>query len=129
MRAVCCQVAWLGLLLVTSGCAMCSSCDDRSYGAYGGAWERLDRCYGRVGSAFTPEVGAKVKGAPEAKPEEVKPIEQNPVEQKPVEQKPAEQTPRVDPSPFDELPPKPPVDAENKSTDASVLLGPIRSTF
>ena len=134
MRAVCYRFAWLGLLLVTTGCAMCDVCDERSYTAYGGAWDRIDRCYGRVGSAFTPEVGMKVRGETSAKPEVTKPVEQQPLEQQPLEQqpleqKPVEQSPRVDPSPFDELPPKPPAESENKSTDASVLLGPIRTTF
>ena len=36
---------------------MCSSCDDYCYSSSGGRWERLDPCFGRVGSAFTPEVG------------------------------------------------------------------------
>ncbi len=43
-----------------TGCAMCCSPFDCEYPHYGGAWERVDRCYGRVGSAFTPEVGVKV---------------------------------------------------------------------
>ena len=57
-------VARSGMLLVLcgtlSGCAMCGSCDDYTYPTSGGAWERLDPSFGRVGSAFTPEVGTKV---------------------------------------------------------------------
>ena len=36
------------------GCALCSSCDDYSYGSFGGLWERSDLTYGRVGSVFSP---------------------------------------------------------------------------
>jgi len=59
MLAACRFIACLSLLAFTSGCAMCGSCDDDTYAAYGGRWERLDRCHGRVGSVFTPEAGTK----------------------------------------------------------------------
>jgi len=55
----------LGLLAASSGCAMCSSCDDESYSAYGGRWQRQDMTQGRVGSAFAP-AGAKVTTAMES---------------------------------------------------------------
>jgi len=46
----------LAIVLVSTnvGCTLCSSCDDYTYGAYGGLWERSDLTYGRVGSAFSP---------------------------------------------------------------------------
>jgi hypothetical protein len=50
-----------GCLATFAGCAMCSSCDDYNYGAYGGSWQRVDMQYGRVGSAFT-DVGVNVTG-------------------------------------------------------------------
>ncbi len=45
-------VATIGL--TSSGCALCSAPDDGAYGAYGGVFERSDRCCGRVFSAFQP---------------------------------------------------------------------------
>ncbi len=45
---------------LTSGCAVCSHPFDCYYLYQGGAWVRNDPEYGRVGSAFTPEVGSKV---------------------------------------------------------------------
>ncbi|MGE0755371.1 MAG: hypothetical protein AB7F89_01275 [Pirellulaceae bacterium] len=56
MLAHACRLACVLLLLATSGCAICGSCDDYTYSAEGGLWQRLDPVYGRVGSAFTPEV-------------------------------------------------------------------------
>ena len=44
----------VGLLPLGTGCALCSSCDDYSYGAYGGRWQRDDYVRGRVGSVFEP---------------------------------------------------------------------------
>ena len=46
------------------GCAMCQGPDVDTYSAVGGRWQRTDACYGRVGSAFTPEVGTRVETAP-----------------------------------------------------------------
>ena len=60
MLTACRRLACVGLLALSSGCAICQNCDDESYAAYGGAWERNDRCNGRVGSAFTPEAGTRV---------------------------------------------------------------------
>ena len=45
---------------LTSGCATCCNPFDCHYLYQGGAWVRNDPTYGRVGSAFTPEVGSKV---------------------------------------------------------------------
>ena len=45
---------------LTSGCATCCNPYDCHYLYQGGAWVRNDPTYGRVGSAFTPEVGSKV---------------------------------------------------------------------
>ena len=42
------------VLAASTGCSMCSSAFDYDYGAYGGRWDRVDRCRGRVGSAFEP---------------------------------------------------------------------------
>lgn len=54
-------------LALLAGCAMCCSPFDYSYPTYGGKWQRVDREHGRVGSAFTPHAGVKVK---EGKPVE-----------------------------------------------------------
>jgi hypothetical protein len=45
---------------------MCANPFDCDYAAYGGRIERLDRTHGRVGSAFTPEVGTDTRYAPES---------------------------------------------------------------
>jgi len=45
---------------MASGCATCCNPFDCDYLYQGGAWVRNDPSYGRVGSAFTPEVGSKV---------------------------------------------------------------------
>ncbi|HJN09498.1 MAG: hypothetical protein QGH33_06585 [Pirellulaceae bacterium] len=45
----------ISLISTNAGCTLCSDCDDYSYGAFGGRWERSDLNYGRVGSAFSPE--------------------------------------------------------------------------
>jgi len=49
--------------LAASGCAMCSSPFDYDYAAYGGKHDRVDRCRGRVGSAFEPAEGRLVSAA------------------------------------------------------------------
>ena len=49
------------LLVASSGCAMCTSCEDDTYAAYGGKWQRADMTHGRVGSAFT-EAGFDTAG-------------------------------------------------------------------
>lgn len=46
---------WLACLPLFVGCSICQSPEDYTYNAFGGRWERADRCQGRVGSAFTPE--------------------------------------------------------------------------
>jgi len=53
MRRLILSVGCLALA-ATTGCAMCSSPFDYDYGAYGGRWDRIERCRGRVGSAFEP---------------------------------------------------------------------------
>jgi hypothetical protein len=47
----------LAIVLISTnvGCTLCSNCDDYSYGAFGGLWQRSDLTYGRVGTAFSPE--------------------------------------------------------------------------
>ena len=41
-------------LAPTTGCRICAECEDLSYPAYGGAWQRTRRDGGRVGSIFDP---------------------------------------------------------------------------
>ena len=124
MLATCGRLLGLGLLALSSGCAMCSSCDDYSYSAYGGAWERLDRTSGRVGSAFTPEVGTRVlvdgTGAPRVPGElEVVPEGEAPAEPQPVPpQAPADAAEPV----ADDTPPAPPrVQAQQHGGGSSIL--------
>lgn len=52
-------------LVAASGCTMCQSCEDDTYAAYGGRWQRTDRCEGRVGSVFDP-AGAMIPYGEEA---------------------------------------------------------------
>jgi len=57
------------MLAASSGCAVCSSMFDYDYSAHGGRWDRGDRAYGRVGSAFQPaEVRQPADGGPELIP-------------------------------------------------------------
>ncbi len=55
---------WIALTLLCAGmlplggCRICADCEDLSYPAYGGAWQRTQREQGRVGSLFEPG-GAK----------------------------------------------------------------------
>jgi hypothetical protein len=123
MLAVCRRFAWLGFLAVSTGCAMCITGDDETYAAYGGAWERLDPFYGRVGSAFTPEVGMRVLPDDYAEPFV-----------QPGQPAAPEELPQVAPQTETEKPKQPPEtesgeteSGESKSTDSSVLLGPIRT--
>lgn len=54
------SVVLLGVTMLLGGCAICASPDDGTYAAYGGAWERDDRCCGRAGSTLSsagPPVG------------------------------------------------------------------------
>ena len=51
-----CLMLLVTLLLAVSGCAMCSTCDDDTYAAFGGKWQRVDMTHGRVGSAFVDTV-------------------------------------------------------------------------
>jgi hypothetical protein len=56
------RVGLVGGLLVwmaASGCSICCTPFDPAYPTYGGKWERTDRYFGRVGSAFAP-AGAPV---------------------------------------------------------------------
>jgi hypothetical protein len=133
----------LGLLACVSGCAMCGNCDDFTYGGYGGRWERLDPCYGRVGSAFTPEVGALVPydnapgsnanqneevKAPEPQPADAQPNEPQPYDLSPGETPPGD-APQGDATTAEDSAPMPPGSlSENgdKSTDSSVLRQPPR---
>jgi hypothetical protein len=147
MLAACYQWIGFGLLAFTTGCAMCNSCDDYTYGAYGGRWERLDPCYGRVGSAFTPEVGQRVDvdelhtpemhGVPNEtkKPDELTPMEPMPesTESTPADGPPAEampsETPPTDATPMQEMPaedapPQPPrsnLSPQTRSKDGKPL--------
>jgi hypothetical protein len=113
----------IGLLAFSSGCAICSSCDDETYGAYGGRWERLDPHYGRVGSAFTPEVGTRVDG--DAILESERSGEYFPGHSIPAEPTPAEPQP-VQPAPADDLqapaPPDSVLGGSGPTADNSVLL-------
>lgn len=45
----------ISLISTNVGCTVCSNCNDYTYGAFGGLWERSDLTYGRVGSAFSPQ--------------------------------------------------------------------------
>ena len=54
----------ISLISTNVGCSMCSDCDDYSYGAFGGRWERTDTTYGRVGSAFSPDGSIVAEGEP-----------------------------------------------------------------
>lgn len=59
--------AWIcaGLMIAGSaGCAMCCNPYDSHYAGYGGAWERLDPAFGRVGSQFEPAGDMVVGPAP-----------------------------------------------------------------
>ncbi len=55
-------IAIVAMAGLNSGCAMCSAEGDYNYGFFGGSWQRMDPCRGRVGSAFY-EAGAPVKPA------------------------------------------------------------------
>ncbi|MCC9601580.1 hypothetical protein LOC67_13565 [Stieleria sp. JC731] len=46
-------------VLSSGGCRLCCDREDAAYAAYGGAWQRLQRDSGRVGSLADP-AGAKV---------------------------------------------------------------------
>ena len=48
---------------IFSGCAVCQSCFDYDYPAFGGVYERHDPAHGRVGSAFN-DAGAPVGQLP-----------------------------------------------------------------
>lgn len=50
---ICASILLLASAVFSSGCAMCCGIDDHTYSTYGGKWERTDRTYGRVGSAFS----------------------------------------------------------------------------
>jgi hypothetical protein len=45
----------ISLISTNVGCTLCSDCDDYSYGAFGGHWERTDMTNGRVGTAFSTD--------------------------------------------------------------------------
>lgn len=86
MLALLLRMACLSVIVAGSGCAMCSSCDDFTYSANGGRWERLDPGFGRVGSAFTPEVGVEVGDTlleTTETPEDIAPPEPTPADSQP----------------------------------------------
>ena len=111
MLARCCCLL-LGVVIVsTAGCAMCSSCDDYCYTGWGGRWERLDQCFGRVGSAFTPEVGTYADEYGYEASEGI----------------PVEFVPAGEPTPADDPAPAPPDDNDPIPAETSVLQN--RDTF
>lgn len=57
MKANLLRLLALVMLASSTGCAICCHPHDYEYCAYGGRWERDDRCNGRVGSAFEPAGG------------------------------------------------------------------------
>ena len=139
MLAACQRMLGLGLLLLASGCAMCDNCDDYTHGSYGGRWERIEQCYGRVGSVFTPEVGHHIEpdvllspttsAKPEDKPADSRSTESTPgaadstpESSAPNSAFPSAETP-TEGADADDSAPKPPstVTSEKKSTDNSVL--------
>ncbi len=49
----------LALLGLMGGCTtICPNPFDEQYGFEGGAWDRIDRCHGRVASEFSPEASS-----------------------------------------------------------------------
>lgn len=50
------RLTWTAALLLASagGCALCPSPYDYDYNAFGGKYDRVERCRGRAGSAFEP---------------------------------------------------------------------------
>ena len=120
MLATVCRIGCVIVLVGASGCAMCSSCDDYSYAGSGGRWERLDPTFGRVGSAFTPEVGALTEGYEgdyEDAPELLSPGEPTPAD----EPAPADDAaPADEPAPADDAAPKLPAE-DSLFPEASVL--------
>jgi hypothetical protein len=84
MTAVFCRLACVVLIALSTGCAMCANCDDETYPADGGRWQRVDPFYGRVGSIFTPEVWTTVDGYyHESEPESIPRGEPTPAEDNP----------------------------------------------
>ena len=51
---ICASLLAAGLLVASSGCAMCCAPYDCDYGYTGGAWVRDNPSWGRVGSVFEP---------------------------------------------------------------------------
>jgi hypothetical protein len=92
VRRIVLSVAGL-LLAASTGCAICSSPTDYDYGAYGGRWDRMDRCRGRVGSAFEPaeiQITSFNPAESDGTPELVEPGDAQPVE--PAPQPPVDET-------------------------------------
>jgi len=78
MRRLLTLLSLLGLLLASSGCAMCCAPYDYDYPAVGGRWVRHNPSSGRVGSAFD-EAGGPVEVAPAtATVEQLPPAESQP---------------------------------------------------
>ena len=84
------RLALLGvfaLILASTGCALCPSPFDYDYNAYGGTWDREERCRGRVGSAFEPAESRLVPVKSKAEPQPIEPIEDvNPAPTAPPEE-------------------------------------------
>ena len=95
----------LVLVLVSSGCALCSDCEDSTYAAYGGRWQRHDRVHGRVGSVLHP-AGGRVELPVEAvSPEGDAPEDDTPEYDRPEGSLPGqmETAEPIDPWPLDQL--------------------------
>jgi hypothetical protein len=58
----------ISLISTNVGCTLCSNCDDSTYGAFGGLWERSDLSYGRVGTTFAPD-GSIIAGWESTQPQ------------------------------------------------------------
>lgn len=58
-------VCGLLMLATSTGCAICSSEFDYDYNAFGGRYDRAERCRGRAGSAFEP-AEARLAPVPDA---------------------------------------------------------------
>lgn len=128
----------LSLVLASTGCAVCSSPFDYDYSAYGGTWDREERCRGRVGSAFDPAESRLVPIKPNAENDAEQPADDaNPAptppdeEMTPPDYKPDNWSPKSTPRRPADAPPEdaPPADAPQADAPPARIPGEGEGPF
>ncbi len=102
----------LSLISTNVACTLCSDCDDYSYGAIGGRWERTNLTHGRVGTAFTLDGSVVSEEESTQSQDSDSAVLELPVPELPVPELPVPDAGELDRPPIDS---EPPADADTEN--------------